>query len=262
MIGNMTAMGKNNTWKIIKEKLDVQEGIGTELELECQNHGIRTKVKKGEDFHSKAPQGGCLQLCDTVLACSHKCGQVCHVRDKEHQEYKCREPCLKQCSNSLHPCKGRCSDQCPPCLIQMEKTLDCELQHKKRLPCHKKVEGITCFEQVNKKLPCNHEEVLACHISIHSFVCKIKVTKGLPCGHEKTMECHADPTTIRCKEIVEKVLPCDHKQNAECWVQEESIKCETMVARKFPKCGHEVISCERFSRSIQDFSIHFECCSF
>lgn len=241
IIGNIDQMvEKSKTWRLIREKLDAQDAVGESLELECQNHRTRALVKTCKDFSNYAPEGGCTILCDTILSCSHKCPKVCHVLDKDHQQHKCREPCLKKCANNKHPCKAKCFEQCPPCMAREEKTLTCELQHKKLLPCHKSVDGVICFEQVEKTLPCAHKEVLACHISIHDFICKVKVSKQLGCGHSKLLECHVDPATKRCFTEVTKTLPCGHTQSAECWLAPENVKCTTLVDNKFEKCGHEV----------------------
>jgi len=233
---------KSKTWQIITNKLEVQESLGKALELECQIHGTRTKVQTEADF-KKVPEGGCNKLCDTLLPCTHKCQRVCHVIDREHKAYKCRLPCLKFCDNSptAHPCKGKCFEKCPPCSVKIEKTLNCELRHKRKLPCHKKVDEIICSEPMEKTLPCRHKEVLACHIRVYEYECKIKVRKELPCGHSREMLCHVDPMTIRCKEMTIKRLSCQHSDTIECWMDPDNVKCQAMVTKNFPKCGHKVI---------------------
>jgi len=233
---------RSKTWKIITSKLEKQESCGNALELQCQIHGIRTKVQTEKDF-SQVPEGGCNKLCETQLPCTHKCQRVCHVVDRQHEAYNCRLPCLKFCDNlpSPHPCKGNCFEPCPPCSIKIEKMLNCELRHKRMLPCHKKVEEIVCSEPVAKTLPCNHTEVLACHIRVDEYKCKVTVRKQLMCGHSREMLCHIDPLTIRCKEMTMKTLSCQHSDIIECWVDPSSAKCQTMVSKTFPNCGHKVI---------------------
>ncbi|CAL8088270.1 unnamed protein product [Orchesella dallaii] len=243
VIGNMNAMvngkKKSKTWRVIKDKLEAQDECGESLELECQIHGTRTRIQTDKDF-IKVPEGGCDQLCDTTLPCTHKCTRVCHVVDRQHKAYQCRLPCLKICENQLHPCKGRCFEKCPNCTVRIEKTLDCERKHKRMLPCHKTVDGIICTDQVEKTLPCTHKEVLACHVNIHDYKCKVKVVKKLRCEHSKELECHVDPMSIRCKEMTLKTLPCEHTQNDECWKSPETIKCQSIVSKRFLKCEHKV----------------------
>lgn len=234
-------MIQSTTWGAIKHKLEAQDAIGDFLELECEIHRTRSLVQSSQDFSTAAPEGGCSLMCDTTLPCSHKCAMVCHVIDREHKKYVCRQPCVNQCANLLHPCRGKCFEKCPPCLVQVERVLNCELKHKRMMFCHKKVEEITCYERVDKTLPCGHVETLACHIRSLDYKCKVKVDKQLPCGHTKTgVECNVDPNTINCKTHLPKTLLCGHEQLDECWKSTENIKCMTMVPKMFTKCGHEV----------------------
>jgi len=49
---------RSKTWKFIANKLEEQESGGIALELECQLHGIRTRVQTEKDF-KQVPEGGC-----------------------------------------------------------------------------------------------------------------------------------------------------------------------------------------------------------
>lgn len=88
IIGNMTNMTAADTvWRKVEEELRRQDSIGPALSLQCGRHGVVNTVSKAEDF-SSSPQGGCLELCRTLMPCGHDCKQVCHIMDMEHETAK------------------------------------------------------------------------------------------------------------------------------------------------------------------------------
>jgi len=67
--------------------------LGTSLPLRCQNHPeTLTEIKEIQDF-VKVSEGGCSKLCNDELVCGHTCKMLCHIYDKSHQLYKCKEAC-------------------------------------------------------------------------------------------------------------------------------------------------------------------------
>lgn len=96
IIGNMDNLTNgSDIWKKINTTLEEQLCIGTELVLKCQIHQDQlTRVKEGRDF-LKISEGGCTLLCGKRLECGHTCSSTCHITDREHDKYSCKEPCNK-----------------------------------------------------------------------------------------------------------------------------------------------------------------------
>jgi hypothetical protein len=92
--GNMDNLTRSSKiWPKIKETLKKRQALGTDLTLRCQLHpSVFTRVCTAADFH-KVPEGGCLQICGAELPCGHRCKRVCHVRDRDHGNMLCSEPC-------------------------------------------------------------------------------------------------------------------------------------------------------------------------
>lgn len=85
----------NEIWPKINDSLQKINSIGTHLTLQCQIHIDEfTTVSCAEDF-DKVPEGGCRRICRSLIACGHYCNSICHVIDREHIKYKCKEPCAK-----------------------------------------------------------------------------------------------------------------------------------------------------------------------
>lgn len=72
-----------------------QNLLGPALQLRCRIHqDCVTLVKSDSDF-DKVSEGGCNQLCMSELNCGHTCSRLCHIRNRDHQNYKCKNPCKK-----------------------------------------------------------------------------------------------------------------------------------------------------------------------
>lgn len=82
-------------WKQIKETLEKQDAIGPHLTLQCQIHRYKFSAVQCADDFLKFPEGGCDLLCGSQLSCGHICKKLCHVADREHRLYECREACNK-----------------------------------------------------------------------------------------------------------------------------------------------------------------------
>jgi hypothetical protein len=110
------------------------------------------------------------------------------------------------------------------------------------MQCYVNPAEVICQIQMNKDLPCQHQEILACHINPSEYVCKVKMDRKLLCGrHSRILPCHEDSLVQICKEIVEKELPCKHKQMSECRFHVEVIKCLTIVDKLLQECKHTVL---------------------
>lgn len=82
-------------WPKIKSALVEQDLLGPALQLRCRVHQDRvTRVKNVSDF-DQVSEGGCNQLCMADLDCGHTCVRLCHIYDRDHQNYKCKQPCTK-----------------------------------------------------------------------------------------------------------------------------------------------------------------------
>ena len=234
---------KSSTWKLIHEKLESRGEIGSQLSLMCQNHGSETLVENDKDF-LKVPQGGCNILCDTSLACGHKCSLVCHIVDNNHTDFKCRKPCEKRCEYG-HKCPRLCFQHCLSCSVVVVRSLLCG--HDSSMKCSQLIEDVECYTPVNRQLPCGHEAEMACFLNPAEYTCKIQVDKVLRCGaHKKTINCYVNADEVDCKSMVTKILPCGHEQLAECRFDPTKIKCDTMLEKEL-ECGHMVSSAHFFT---------------
>jgi len=49
-----------------------------------------TAVSSAADF-LRIPEGGCMLPCHYVLKCGHMCDKQCHISDREHASYQCKQ---------------------------------------------------------------------------------------------------------------------------------------------------------------------------
>lgn len=258
----------SKTWERISTELQEQGSIGTGVKLWCQNHEEIIEVKSPEEFREKAPEGGCTKMCKGVLPrCDHACRKMCHIVDKEHKMYQCKEQCERHCPDSArHKCPNLCFlYPCPPCQTKMKRSLLCghdielpchidtvtyqcgvlvsrtlKCDHTVPLPCCKPVESHVCTIKVEKKLDCSHTKLLPCNIPITKYECIEMVSKELYCGHTGIMKCIDDPSKFNCLVPCSRTLLCGHEQIAPCKDDIASIKCLTMVDEVKPDCKHGV----------------------
>ncbi|KAL5237885.1 hypothetical protein ACI65C_005295 [Semiaphis heraclei] len=271
IIGNMENLyNSGELWKQIKETLVNQCSYGDELTLECAIHsGITTKVSKSEDFNI-IMEGGCTMLCKSLLLCGHYCSSVCHSYDREHLEFKCREPCNKSCEYN-HPCMKKCYMECGNCTVLMTKELPCG--HQSLLPCFVDIHTFPCEEMVESILKnCGHKVIRKCHDKKPN--CSVKCYIRLDCGHACERNCHIndDPDhekynclkpcekfnkkcslNHKCKKIcyedcssctvkIKKTLPCGHiKNDVPCGISSDMISCNLPCVRPL-KCGHKCLA--------------------
>lgn len=229
----------SNTWKQIANELEEQGSIGTVLKLRCQNHGEIIEINSPEELRQKSPEGGCTKMCPGILPrCDHTCRNICHIVDRDHKLYECKEKCERHCPDSArHKCPHLCFIYpCPPCEINMERTLPCG--HVINLPCCIDIVSYPCQELVSRHLECNHTVSLHCRVDVESYTCTTKVDKELNCGHTKRLPCNIPITNYECIKFVSKELDCGHKGNMKCIEDASKFACKFPVSRKL-LCGHE-----------------------
>ena len=271
--GNFDLLYKSDIWKKILDDLKNKNQTGGELLLCCSNHPQSiTTITRPDDFQ-KVPGGGCLLQCNAPLPCGHTCSLKCHVKDVHHNQYICKETCLKKCKSCGSPCKLECFMGCSKrCEVLIEKTIP-GCNHTQRIPCHMEPDEFKCKEKCNKTCLRGHPCTLTC-----SEVCKCleMKTKTLECGHKVTLYCYENyaipdctapcnktcttnkenphKCTKRCSDIcgnceamVEVTLPwCGHKQQVPCHKQcrlnlfADTINCTKMIVTTLPVCGHNV----------------------
>jgi len=285
--GNFTLFSdKSVLWKKIITDLQGENKVGSVLQLCCVNHQLSiTNITKSKDFE-KVPHGGCWRQCNAYLDCGHKCKLKCHIIDRDHKNYQCKETCLNKCKNCGTPCKHKCHIDCSSqrCETLVVKTIP-KCNHNQFVPCYMKSEKFRCQEKCNKTCLRGHPCNLTC--SEECKPCMKEKTKVLTCGHKVTLFCsenYAIPDCIapcyktcttniqnphkctkRCSDIcgdceamVEVIMPwCGHSQQVPCYMQHNlnafanRISCTTMIETIFPTCGHSAaIPC---GKNIDDY---------
>ncbi len=78
---------KGEIWPKVHKELLEMNALVSELELRCEVHSTITSVSDADDFKN-VPEGGCMLQCNTLMACGHKCDQMCHTTDREHTKFK------------------------------------------------------------------------------------------------------------------------------------------------------------------------------
>ena len=207
-IGNLTLLrSANDLWSKILDDIEKRGCVAKSLPLACQNHPATiTHVSKDSDFN-KVPNGGCSVNCRARLDCGHKCEQLCHPTDPNHEEYDCRKPCPKKCERG-HPCERLCYQDCR-CFVGVPKTVP-ECGHVVVMPCYQDPCKFQCTIPCPKELLCGHNCPLKCGEPCLK-ICQKKVTKTWsPCGHECKTRCYIDPTETGCPEPCNSLLKCEH----------------------------------------------------
>ena len=284
--GNFSVFSNNSQlWKKILNDLREKHKVGSALQLCCINHPLSiTDIRVPKDFEN-APQGGCWQQCNKYLDCGHRCMLKCHVTDKDHKKYRCKEPCLNKCKDCGEPCKHKCYIACgsQKCETLVFKTIP-KCNHSQLVPCYMKPEELICQEKCNKTCFRGHPCNLMC--SEECKPCMKAKTTTLLCGHKATSYCFENYIVTdcsapcnkacttngqnphrclkrcsddcgNCETLVEAVLPwCNHKCKIPCYMQHDliflaSVNCTALVEAILPTCGHTTeILC---GKSISDY---------
>ena len=254
-----------NTWETIVQYMERISKMESYLVLCCSNHPeVKTTINTVNDF-KKVPEGGCSRRCDAHLDCGHVCTMFCHPKDRNHQNYKCKKPCIRTCING-HRCCSKCYMKCPPCMVPVNKIMphcghtvklscsrdpqNCVCSHpcENLLPCGHPCAnecGSPCTEecmvQLQKTLNCKHSIILPCSTAIDTVYCQEQVTKMLPCGHEALMDCSKSVDKHKCQfKLKKKFSNCKHSITLPCSTPIDEVSCKEKVLKKLP-CGHETL---------------------
>ncbi|CAH1102677.1 unnamed protein product [Psylliodes chrysocephalus] len=273
IMGNMNLLCSNSEiWPKIQETLRQQQAIGTHLTLRCVIHRHKvTRVSTADDF-AKLPEGGCDLLCETPLNCGHVCTRLCHIEDREHANYDCREPCEKiLCDDQTHVCSKLCYERCGRCSYVVKRQLPCD--HTVNIACHLDPTTYKCTITVETTLPCDHITMIPCSADKETFNCPFPCdTRVEPCGHSCEKKCHfiSDPDHLNyscrkqcdksckgctaeephicpkfcyeecgnCLAPVRKTRSCGHMFDMGCSINPEDIECKKRC-KKILDCGHK-----------------------
>ena len=208
-IGNLTLMrAANDLWSKILDDMETRGCVGKSLPLACQNHPTTiTRVSNDSDFN-KVPLGGCNINCGARLDCGHRCEQLCHPTDPNHEDYDCRKRCAKKCKLG-HPCKRLCYQDCNRCTVEVRKIVP-RCSHMMKMACHQEPSTVVCTNPCQKKLSCGHACPNKCG-EVCAKKCKQLVSKTWsPCNHTCKTRCYVDPATTECPQPCNILLSCEH----------------------------------------------------
>uniref|UniRef100_A0A6P7GQM5 NFX1-type zinc finger-containing protein 1-like n=1 Tax=Diabrotica virgifera virgifera TaxID=50390 RepID=A0A6P7GQM5_DIAVI len=247
IMGNMKQLRENSKiWPQVEETLKKQEAIGPYLTLRCQVHRDQIAQVKSEEDFLKFPEGGCTLKCEAQLKCGHFCTNLCHVLDRDHEKYQCRQPCTSiLCEDMTHICQKKCYVTCGPCHYPVRRELKCG--HEATMECQLDPDKYECKTLINTELPCGHSAEKPCHIEPDKFQCQVPCDIRVePCGHACVRKCHInkDPDHLeyKCRKPCERELQgCTnteepHKCNKACF--EKCLLCEMTVLKRRTKCSH------------------------
>ena len=245
-IGNFSMLKNEGgtKWPGIIEDMEKKQLLANTLPLFCSFHDKATLVSSSEDISTKAPEGGCAEICGIRLSCGHSCPRICHPGSQDHSLYKCRKKCGKTLSCS-HKCRGscfECTNQCIPCKVTVTKSLSCG--HTRKLECSVADTVslvVSCLQYCAKKLPCGHKCTNFCNEPCTTY-CKELVIKQLPCGHstKKKVPCSKPFSSIKCNGICKEILSCGHQCSGSCstcYKGRLHKPCDFRCGRTLP-CGH------------------------
>ncbi|CAG9771390.1 unnamed protein product [Ceutorhynchus assimilis] len=239
VMGNMEHLcNGSEIWKTIRSTLEAQQALGKYLTLKCKIHQEHmTFVSKGTDF-AKVPEGGCSQVCNTVLKCGHNCTKICHGYDLDHELYNCKYKCEETlCDDPAHKCKKLCFEKCGSCTYTVQRILPCG--HKNSMACHVASSGTYDCKQTKEIHPeCGHVQDVTCSLEMNEFKCQVEVEHTLECQHVHKIPCSQEVNSFICKEEVERKLICGHTQKMACSQDIDSYICrfESDITLQ---CGHK-----------------------
>ncbi|KAF9139293.1 hypothetical protein BGX30_008146 [Mortierella sp. GBA39] len=196
LIGNASLMDQpqNGIWPGVMTELHENDRIGDGFLLRCRNHPeTEFLVSCPTDFKTYAPNGGCTRLCDQVLQCGHVCTMLCHSDDKDHQQFKCAQPCPRLHPQCDHVCLKECGQECGDCQQPVGAL---------PLSCGHVLAKAYCFQRQDPS----------------RARCKERVVRKLPhCEHEHPMDCYRDPETFKCHKRCDALLDCGHSCTKHCF---------------------------------------------
>ena len=232
-IGNFSMLKSfSPIWELIICDMESSGFIGDGIPLRCQIHPEMTFMATlANDFEENAPDGGCSKPCDYRLSCGHVCSMSCHIKEKEHKDYKCMKPCIKKCHEG-HMCGSRCYEECPPCMKNVEKKIK-RCGHLQKMECHRDPQTYQCDVRVEKMVErCGHKHTMPCHIDSVSFSkCRVKCLKQCERGHRcQKFGYHQ----CQCDVLVHDVCENGHEMQRACHMKDP---CGEPCLYSLP-CGH------------------------
>lgn len=242
VIGNFDLLcSESELWKYIADTMKANGNIGRGLVLRCGNHPRNSVSVSCDTDFDQVPNGGCTLPCNYDLKCSHKCAQICHISDPNHEFYKCLRPCLKKCGKG-HSCPRKCFQDCGNCPVKVLKTIP-SCGHIESVPCSIEEDAWTCKSQCEQLLSCTHRCKGKCgnctKNSTHEK-CEEPCVKQLSCGHAIVSKCFEDAENLKCTSPCRSVLECGHNCSGTCDDCQQGrlhIPCQSECRRKLI-CGH------------------------
>ena len=265
-IGNFDLLSTHSDiWRKIVTDLRASGRICSNLQLVCQIHHTKVRVKLASDFKKKVPNGGCQRECNVRLECGHTCKQLCHPDDVEHENYRCIEPCRNTINGCSHKCPKLCFEACETnCAVPVRKMLPL-CGHFNTMRCGHNEKRVKCKENCEKKLPqCGHQCQNLCGEPCTKNCKKRVKRRDWPCGHDVTVACSAKPD--ECPVPCSSILECGHQCSGtcgECRMGRIHKRCNQRCDRLLV-CSHKcrescIAACPPCSRQCENRCVHNYC---
>ena len=242
-IGNFEMLRKStqtDIWERIMSSMEAKGRLGIGLKIHCVNHPeTHYAATTPEIFAINSPNGGCKLDCRYRLDCGHACTQKCHITDREHVEFKCKQRCNRECPEG-HMCTKLCYEECQ-CTTRVERIIP-SCDHLQEMFCYEDPYEFDCHHECSRLCPQDHKCTLFCY---EECLCMVRVTKVIPkCGHHQIMPCHQNPDEVDCQHNCEKSCSKGHPCPLLC--SEKCPPCKSKVFATIPSCGHIVyVSCSQ-----------------
>ncbi len=263
-VGNMTLLAKESElWSKIVQEMRNNGIVGPALELCCQIHPDTSFLASQSTDFKNAPEGGCTRPCEFRLGCGHVCALTCHPYDRQHEQYKCRKPCVKKCENG-HRCQKKCHKECGKCPVLVDKVVP-GCGHIQSIPCGDSPLQFHCQAPCSIILGCGHSCSNRCGDIECTRKCLAVVSKTWPCGHTTDVRCHEQGTSL-CPEPCGDMLDCEHLCSGTCGECREGrlhIACRSHCGRTLV-CSHPceypcTKNCPACRRKCENACVHSKC---
>ena len=224
----------------------------------------------------------CDAPCERLLACKHPCPEKCGT---DCASLKCvvkvekglacgyhrvmcvcsddvsQNICENKCKRNLscgHKCPGKCYENCSlyKCRKMVFKRLDCTGKHSFKMPCSDDPRMVTCQEQCDRNLDCDHPCPGLCSQDCGSTRCMRRVEKRFPCGHKEPVHCFQSSTATCTAPCRRRKTSCKHICKGVCGQDCSIYPCDVAVVKTL-LCGHKIkMPC---SRSVDDVQCPAAC---
>ncbi|KAF9227364.1 hypothetical protein BS17DRAFT_747823 [Gyrodon lividus] len=250
---------RSKMWRSIIEELQTNDAIGPALPVACHRHPEKIQyISQPGQLTRIAPDGGCMEPCDTRLRCGHLCPFKCHCDDPNHVAVVCTQPCRRLCHRD-HPCRKDCNSPCGDCMFPMYNVqLPCT-HIKDSVPCYQldTIERIYCNQEVAKPLPhCEHIASMPCSQEPENHRCLTRCAEWMSCcskscsascyqcqeGNRQSDEGGSIKRTKHLAHSCEKRLYCEHQCQEPCSEDHEhTMRCKAKCRQVCPhaQCRRE-----------------------